>query len=183
MRTVSDAPVPGVTSLRLLRSHLMCHTGSSLPFRILVASLRPFVFHACSTAPRGSPRGEAPRAQRFPAHELLPYLRARQFLVVCFLALPTSRAPRALAVCAPFAASCRQDLSLRRTLRRSSAELCSVEVHQGPFASSAQSTARHPLLPLFRLPPLTASSLSSGGAPPSSSAAALRLASRKTVCS
>jgi hypothetical protein len=39
MRTVTDAPVSGVTSLRLLRQHLWRHTGSSRPFRIRVAFL------------------------------------------------------------------------------------------------------------------------------------------------
>ena len=88
MRTVSDATASGVTSLRLLRSHLMCRTGSSRPFRIRVASLWHLIFHACSSAPRGSPRSEAPRAQRFSAHERPPYLRARRFPLLLLPRIP-----------------------------------------------------------------------------------------------
>jgi hypothetical protein len=41
MRTVSAVSVSVVTSVRLLRQHLMCHTGSFWPFRIRAAILWP----------------------------------------------------------------------------------------------------------------------------------------------
>jgi hypothetical protein len=61
MRTVTDAPVSGVTSLRLLRQHLWRHIGSSWPFQIRVAFLWQTVFRTRVCAPRGGPWSEPSR--------------------------------------------------------------------------------------------------------------------------
>ena len=89
MRTVSDAPVPGVTSLRLLRQHLWCRTGSPLPFWIRAASLWHFVFRACIFVPRGGPRTEPPRPSGCQPTTSSSYLRGVRFLLLPFSAFTT----------------------------------------------------------------------------------------------
>ena len=161
MRTVSDATASGVTSLRLLRSHLMCRTGSSRPFRIRVASLWHLIFHACISAPRGGPRGEAPRPSGCRPTNLSPYLRVRRFHIIFFPAFSPSSAPRASALRARLAVTRRRSFALRRT------------PEEAPQGSALQRlTAAFPqfppralprlLLPLHRSSPPPASSPNSG---------------------
>ncbi|KAK1613582.1 hypothetical protein QYE76_019099 [Lolium multiflorum] len=134
LKNLALARVSGVTSLRLLRQHLWRHTGSSLPFRIRVASLWLSVFRACTIAPRGGPRGEPswPSGCRPTTSSL--YLRGERFLPLFFSALTTSHAPRALARCA-LATVVRR---LRSSLRRTSAAI--------PPCSAAQRLSAAPSL-------------------------------------
>ena len=102
MRTVSDAPVSGVTSLRLLRQHLWRRTGSLLPFRIRAASPWHFIFRACILAPRGGPRSEPPQPSGCQPTISSSYIRGSASF---FLLSSHSQLPRALRALSPPAPS------------------------------------------------------------------------------
>jgi hypothetical protein len=143
-----------------------------------VASLWHLIFHACISAPRGSPRGEAPRAQRFSAHEPLSLFKGaavpRRLLPrihnfssnqsPCPLRSSRRRSP-----VRPFSPTSLAEKFRRATPRRGSLDPLHL------FRSERRSELP---LPLLHSLPSAASSLSSGRASPSSSTAAFKLVSR-----
>jgi hypothetical protein len=129
MRTVAAVSVSVVTSVRLLRQHLMCRTGSFWPFRIRAATLWLLHFCACIFAPRGGPRGEPPRPDGFRPTNFFSYIRAERFHSILFFALaPISRVPQALRPAQP-----------RR--RRSPPEPCFRRTHAAALAAPRIFTA------------------------------------------
>jgi hypothetical protein len=57
MRTVSDAAVSVVKSVRLPRTQLICRIGSARPHRISVSLVWNLASCACTVAPGGGPQG------------------------------------------------------------------------------------------------------------------------------
>jgi hypothetical protein len=167
MRTVSDAPVAVVTSVRLLRRHLMRHTGSLRPFRIRVVFLWLFIFRACIIAPRGGPRGEASWPNGYWHTISFLYIRARRFLLLFFLAFSTSHAHFAsFARCARIALARRQNSVLRRPSKETPRGLAPPRFLIASLHPLLGAPPQHFLLPLLCSSPSSASSPDSGGCGP-----------------